>query len=300
MGRNSALTQLERRTLVEQRSAAIEQMNSKLRRKFNQIEKMFTDSREQNLRFYHQLGRKLIEIREDPDGYGQNATALVEQAMQIQARTLRKARAFAETYSEEELEELIALTDEETGFRLHWGHMTYLLSVRTKQSRDSLARKAVRECLDPPALHAEIKRRYPNRGVGGGRPHRLPPTMHLQIRQMMTVLANLVAKRSLWNNEDDELNVFVNIMNAPPDGITDADRENLQEIQRVLPGLNRELTRMAEQIDQCCQRVDQVYEQRARDQEEANRREIDSGREHRSIDLNSGGKNRKKRATASA
>ncbi len=87
------------------RTAAIEQMNSKLKRKFNSIEKSVNDARADNLRFYYKIGQICETIRENPEEYvGHDGTAglkLIEEALSTQARTLRKAAAFARTYDEE-------------------------------------------------------------------------------------------------------------------------------------------------------------------------------------------------------
>jgi hypothetical protein len=269
--------------VAAEREEAINSMNAKLKRKLRKIEKMVTDTREANLRFYYNMGRELIEARDDPDEYGRNALGKLERAMSTQKRTLRKTRQFAETYSPERLEALLALEHEGTGFRIHWGHLTYLLGLNTEKQQDTWAAKAVRNLWDPPTLHAQIKKRFPGRGVGGGRPHKLPATVHMQIRQMMEVTRNWVNKRHLWDGADE--NVFANIINEAPDQLEEIDKENLEATKELLANIIAQAPRMVTQLDECIARLDDVFEQRAKDAEAAAERETAAGKQHRAIDL---------------
>jgi len=305
VGRTSAGTRVQRsaKVIAEDRETAVSAMNSKLKRKLGQVEKMIADSRESNLRFYHQLGKICQEVRDDPDTYSRNGYRLLEQALYTQKRTLRKARSFAEQYNDERLATLIALVNEGTGYRLHWGHMTYLLGLNTEKQQDEFAERAVRNLWDPPALHAAIKKRFGDRGVGGGRPHKLPATTHMQIRQMMETSRNWVNKRHLWNGDDE--NVFANIVNEAPDELTDTDLENLRATVEYLDQMITEARQMKTQIGECATRIEEVFRQRAKQAEEEANREVGAGKQHRSIDLGEEGQTgstgrRRRRATAPA
>lgn len=302
MGRTAASANRQRnaRAMAADREAAFEQMNGQLKKKCRKIEKMITDTREQNLRFYHGLGSEVHDVRADPEKYGIDGMTQLERALSTQTRTLRKARQFFEDYDSELLEELISLVHEDTGFRLHWGHVTYLLGLNTKKQKSDWAKRAVRNLWDPPALHAQIKDRFPDRGRGGGRPHKLPPTVHLQIRQMMEVARNFINKRRLWNDPDE--NVFENVMQEPPDELVELDKENLEATKSYLETIVREATDMIQQVDECIVRVEQVFEARTKAAEEAAEREADAGRAHRSINLNEGGstKTRRRRSQTAA
>lgn len=306
MGRQSQATRAAQRsvkTISDDRKEAVEQMNAKLKRKLGTIDKMFADSREANLRFYHKLGSICREVKEDPETYDRKGYRLLEQALYTQKRTLRKARQFAELYDEAQLNGLIAMVHENTGYRIHWGHLTYLLGLNTEKQREDWAQKAVRNLWDPPALHAAIKKRFGDRGVGGGRPHQLPATTHMQIRQMMEVSRNFVNKRNLWNGDDE--NVFANVANEAPDEIVELDLDNLEATKAHLRTIATEARAMETQIDACIARVKDVFKQRAKAEKAAKKKESGAGKQLRSIDLGDGGQkgttgSRRRRAPASA
>src|SRR5690606_7055184 len=126
---------------------AIEQMSAPLRRLFTSIEKSVSDLRAQNLKYYHAIGTLCERIRQNPEQYvGKDGTPglkLIEQALSTQARTLRKAAAFAREYDEEQLNRLIAMQHPETKFQLNWGHVSFLLTVPTAERRERFAQEAV-------------------------------------------------------------------------------------------------------------------------------------------------------------
>lgn len=299
MGRSSASANMMRSAaaIASDRKEAIEAMGAKLRRKLAQVEKMFDNTREANLRFYYNLGAAMLDVRRNPDKYdGPQSEQLLKRAMYTKKRQLDRAIQFAELFEPDQFEAIVALQHPETGFQLHWGHMTYLMTLSTKKQRADMAAKAVREMWDPSALYAAIKRRYPDRGGhGGGRPHSLPATVHMQIRQMMEVTRNFIKKRELWNGV--EMNVFDNILTGPPDDLTDVDLENLQYTKQLLTTAEREAGAMRLQIEACEARVQEVLELRARAAQEMKDREAAVGKQHRAIDLNN---NQRQRRAAAA
>jgi hypothetical protein len=234
-------------------------MNSHMRSKLTQLEQLFTDTREQTLRFYHTVGSICNAVQANPGYYGDYQ--LLEQALATQKRVIRKARQFASMYTTEQLQALISLQQEDTGFRLHWGHMSYLLSVPTERQRTEFADRAVRNHWDPRTLHAAIQQRFGARGNGGGRPHAVPPTVHAQIRQMSEITRMFLAKREVWNGE--EVNFFDNIRNAPPDDLAEVDLVNLRSIETNLQAMATEVGQMATQITECISRVEAVLSERA-------------------------------------
>ena len=204
MGRQSLKTRSERAgtdkqkkkrkltaaVMTKQRTSAIDLMSQRLVRKFNKIEKSVNDLRADNLRYYHQIGVICEEIREEPEKYlGKDGTPglkLIEQALATQSRTLRKAAMFARLYDEDSLENLIGLHHSETNFQLHWGHVSFLLTLPTQGKRDKFAETAVEKMLDPAALHELIKKRTQKSG-GHGRKHEMPKSVPAQIRQILTI-----------------------------------------------------------------------------------------------------------------
>lgn len=301
MGRTSVAAKAQRQVNVVagDREAAIAAMNAATKKKLIQVEKMIADSRESNLRFYHKLGQTCHEVRTQSEVYTDSGYRLIEQAMATQKRVLRKARLFYELYKPEKLQELIDMVNERTGYRLHWGHVTYLLGINTETQRSDWAAKAVKNLWDPPALHAAIKKARGFKAGTGGRPHQIPPTVHMQIRQMMEVSRNWMVKRSLWDGE--EVNVFANVVNEPPDEIHDLDLENLKATREYVQDMVAQAGAMVTQLDECIAWVEEVFVKREEDKAAAEAREAAAGKQHRSIDLNTqGGKLNKKRAKSVA
>lgn len=269
--------------ITKRRSAAVDQMNSKLRRKFTQIEKKVNDLRAENLRFYHKIGEVVLDIKQHPEEYvghdGTPGIKLIEEALSTQARTLRKAASFAETYSNEELDELISMYNTQTNFQLHWGHVSFLLTLPAKEQRVKYAMEAVEKMWDPSALHDAIKRRT-SRGAGHGRGHEMPATVAAQVRQIKKITDQWVKKNAnVWNGEDK--NVFENVMNHPPEEMTDELLADLREVKELFTDLIEGVASSDKQLDRVIEHVNGVLEARAT--AEANAQE--HGKEQRNIDL---------------
>lgn len=249
MGRQSLQTKAKRRKTAAQlgndRDEALGKMNSKLKRKFKMLDKSFSSLQEDNLRYYWKIGKHYEDVRREPDQYagadGESGTKLLQQALATQARTLRKAAKFAEFYDKEKLDELVALRNETTGYQLHWGHVSFLLTLGTatdSSRRESYAREAVTKMLDPPALHDLIKKRLKRSGHGG-RSHTMPKTVHAQIRQILTICRAWVGKnQTVWNGESES--IFGNIMNLSPEEMEPDMVEHLQEIETLMSHISEQ------------------------------------------------------------
>ena len=282
--------------ITKQRTAALEQMNSRLQRKFTQIEKSVNDLRADNLRYYYKIGQICEDIRENPQQYlghdGTPGLRLVEQALSTQARTLRKAAMFAREYKENELKELIGFFHKETNFQLHWGHVSFLLSLPNAETRRRFAMEAIEHMLDPPALHELIKKKT-QRGPSHGRKHEMPKTVAAQIRQINTICKAWLGKNDgVWNGEDES--VFGNITNMPPEDMTPEMVEELLEAGAQMTliaeaaGANvPKISRAAEHMKGC---IDKRDKEAAAEQE--------AGRNTRAIDLDNDGTGKKDRTSS--
>lgn len=269
--------------IIAERTSAIEQMNSSLRRRFNKLEKSVNDLRADNLRYYHNIGVICEEIRESPETYvGKDGTPglkLIEQALSTQARTLRKAALFARTYSPARLETLIGLVNSETNFQLHWGHVSFLLTLPTEEKQDRFAAEAVEKMLDPPALHDLIKKRTQRSG-GHGRTHAMPKTVGAQIRQILTICKQWTGKNSnVWNGDDES--VFGNIMNMPVDDMEPDMVEQLTEIE----GLMTEISESAGENVEKTRRAREHLAASIKKREDAEKQAKEHGKQHRAIDM---------------
>lgn len=311
MGRQSLKTRAERsgsatkkkkrtvKSMTAERTGAIEQMNSKLKRKFTKIEKSVNDLRADNLRYYWQIGAICEEIRENADQYlGKDGTPglkLIEQALSTQARTLRKAATFARLYTESQLEDLISLYHSETNFQLHWGHVSFLLTLPTEDKREKYAQEAVEKMLDPPALHDLIKKRTKRSG-GHGRKHEMPKTVPAQIRQIITICRQWTGKNDgVWNGEEES--VFGNIMNLPPEEMEPDMVEQMDEIAELMQSIADSASENVGRATRAKEHLEATIQKR--DEQEA--AETESGRQTRAIDLDSdgtGSRGRRRRGSA--
>lgn len=238
MGRQSLREKAKRRAadVAEVRTEALDQMNSKLSRKFRLIEKQVNDLRAENIRYYHQIGKLCEEVRLNADEYvgkdGTSGLKLIEQALSTQARTLRKAAAFARTCDDKEVEDLISWRHTDTEFRLHWGHVSFLLTLDSKKKRTEFAEMAVEEMLEPPALHKRIQKKT-GRSGGHGRKHEMPKTVPAQVRQILTIAKAFMGKQEgVWAAEDES--VFGNLMELEADDVSEEMVEQLHEIEEVM------------------------------------------------------------------
>lgn len=275
--------------VVEDRQAAIEAMNPNLKRRFAQVEKRVNDLQEENLRYYHELGQLIQEIKADPDRYGRNAVKLIERALCTQARTLRDAANFAREFDNAELEDLLRMRNEAAGFRLHFGHVRYLLIVPEKEQRRNYALRAVEALWDPKQLHEKIKRAYGAREPHGPG-HKCPGTIAAQIRQIMEVSRVWLAKQTtVWNGQEaGTSNVFANIMDAPADVFSEDDLENIQKAKEIMRAIAEEAAGNVARIDRIVEHMTAcLAAQAAHTQQEraGAAAEADAGRERRSVDI---------------
>lgn len=288
--------------ITQRRSAAVDQMNSKLLRKFTQLEKKVNDLRAENLRFYHKIGEVVLDIKQHPEEYvghdGTPGIKLIEDALSTQARTLRKAASFAETYDQGELDELISMYHKETNFQLHWGHVSFLLTLQNKEQRVKYAMEAVEKMWDPPALHEAIKRRT-NRESGHGRGHELPANVPAQVRQIKKLTDQWVKKNAqVWDGEDK--NVFENVMNLPPEEMSDELLADLNEVFGLFQELIDGATISISKVERAGEHVKGCLEARAAADASAK----EHGKEPRNIELKDDdgktGKSSKRRRSTSA
>lgn len=208
-------------------------MNAALRSQFDIIESNFDHMQQENIRYYHKLGRLLAEIREDEGKYvgndGTPGRSLIEQALSTQARTLRACDDFAAKYTESEMLDLAAMKHAETNFRLQWAHVRYLLSVENKEQRNQWAEDAVVNGWAPNVLHERIKKGE-KRGPKHGRGHSVPATVEGQFRQMRDISKTWRDKQQkVWNGQD--VNIFTNLHEATKGQISVDLLEYLNELR---------------------------------------------------------------------
>jgi len=250
MPRQSLATRAARRPsdVTGIRNDAVIQMNDPLTRKFRMLETSVNDLQAQNLRYYHKIGKICEEIRQSPDKYvgldGTPGLKLIERALSTQARVLRKAATFAKEYTDQQLEELIGLTNPETKFRLNWGHVSFLLTLSNHERRLKYAQEAVEKLWDPGALHEAIKKRTQRSG-GHGRKHEMPKTISAQIRQIAKLCKQLLAKNdNVWDGA--EQSVFTNILNMPA---ADMESEMVEQLELIAENMTQISDAMVKNVE---------------------------------------------------
>jgi hypothetical protein len=218
------------------RKAAIKRMNEALKAKFEAIETQVQTLQSENIVFYYGLGEIVREIQNDSGRYvgsdGTSGMDLLEDAMATQKRTLRKCAAFVQAYTRSEMRALIELCNTETAYTLHWGHVSYLLTLTDKEERTKFAYEAVTRMWDPSMLHERI-RKAKGKSSGHGRKHTLPVTVEKQVRQIRDLSRTWMGKQNdVWNGS--EVNVFTNVLNAGNKQITPELQDYLLEIRELM------------------------------------------------------------------
>lgn len=290
MGR-TALKDAEHRAKVATaaRQESLGDMNAALRKKTEQIETLAKSTRKSNLIYYHKLGQHVLDVRQNADGkYGtdtEKPIKKVEAALFAQKRTLRKAATFADLYSQDDLDELIAMFDDESSIAVHWGHMTYILTLATKPLRREFAQMVLDKKMDPPALHAAIKRREGKGKKGHGRKMECPKTIHAQIRQMLETTRVWLGKHdTIWYG--DETNVIENILGAEEKEVGQEDLENMQALLELLPEMNRFSKQFQTPVKKAIKVMEKIVKDRdATNQADESHETLDKGRQHRAIDI---------------
>ena len=298
MGRQSPHVVQERlnKPLVAERANALNEMNTPLRRKCDQLVRLSADIRTANLSHYYKLGTLCAEIRlNEGEKYGENPMGLIASYMPTQARQMRKTMTFAEAYSKAEFQALVAMVNPTYGNTIHWGHVTYLLTLPSAAARTEWAKKALRNNWDPALLHYEMQRAQGKKDSAHGRKHELPKTLAAQIYQVLRFSGQWLTKsRDVWDG--DKISVFANIIEAPPDELTPEMLEDVVNVKRVMKEITKASRENAARVDEVIQHITEVLEAREKEEQRQEDARLGHGKEVRAIDLN-GSKRRRRSAT---
>lgn len=247
------------------RQEALAGMNAALRKKIARIERMISDTREATIRFYYHLGKEVRDIRHNPDGiYGERPLQQLEKVFGTTKRTLYKACTFAEVYSEAQVEALIALENTESGFRLNYQHVVYLLGLPTAALRDQFARRAVAESWEPKELMRAIQRYCGRSRVGAAnRRHKLPTGLQQQLQQILDVTRTWHSKYiQLWA-DDSENSVLTSVLAEADEHLTAVMLDILLAVQDLLPTVEQELHDIQQPVARAIEHIGYVLERRA-------------------------------------
>lgn len=242
---------------VKQRLAALQHMNPALRSKLNDVEQMLTTISQNSIMFNYKLGALLKDIRMNPKKYGgDTAMDLIERALPGRADLIRRSVQFAMEMTAADADELSSLENTDAAFRLNWGHLIVLLTLKNKEQRLVYAKRAISELLEPAALHKLIQSKTGKKN-NGGRPHKLPATIPGQLRQVKTKTTDWIAKHeAIWDGNADS--AFDNMLSCSADVVTvdmlndaRATREALAQMAELAKKDIDTFDKIIERIERC-------------------------------------------------
>jgi hypothetical protein len=133
----------------------------------------------ETIKEFHEIGQSSLTSRPGRGEYKDRAIDREAEEKVINPDTLRKARKFAEVYTDDELDALCSLIEEvqpaQASTKAIFGktHIIRLLSVSSKRKRQAFQRRAVKGGWSVDELESEINCEQGARRAGGKRP-RLP------------------------------------------------------------------------------------------------------------------------------
>lgn len=236
-----------------------EGMRDELRVKLGEIEQIISDSRSFTLRSYYQLGKVVLEVRENPDVYGPDAWDQLCKALPGYRRTMQNAAIFRKNFTEAEFDELLQMRDEESGFAIQWSHVVLVLGIEDKKLRKQLLQQALKKKLDARDFHETVKAAMGGARRAGGRPVTMPDSLRGQVSQVYRVTRQWVQKGKLWLGlEGDGPSVFDNILqlDEPPD---DETFDRLLELETLLEDMSHQLSAMKAAMRKAMKHADKLW-----------------------------------------
>jgi hypothetical protein len=227
--------------MQENRERAVALMGDSLRGVFETIETQLDSMKAQNILNFWNIGKQLQDITTFPERYAtadnSDPMKTIIKALSWQERQARCALQFFRCYTEESLQKLLELKNPGTGFRLHFGHVRYLLTVESPDLRDSYAERAVTDCLTPEQLHKLIQTTE-DREPSHGRTSVLPKTLTGQLLQIVDASQKFVNKQEqVWNGEN--VSVFANLTNAEDNELCHEHLDLLRALQELMQRMQR-------------------------------------------------------------
>src|SRR4051812_31018170 len=157
---------------------------------------------ESGLRHLHAVGREALArfpvgAAIDPDTVHE-----IAEREGLRLDNMQRARQFARTYSEKDLEDLCRLRTP-GGMPLSWGHVRRLVSIPNKAKRAALQKRSAREGWTAAQLSEVIQREVVGRKRRyGGRPFTAPRTLEEGLRQVVLRSEEWLRRcRESWSGE---------------------------------------------------------------------------------------------------
>src|SRR4051812_44813865 len=157
---------------------------------------------ESRLRHLHAVGREALARFPVGAAFDPETIHEIADREGLRLDNMQRARQFARSYSEKDLEELCRLRTA-GGMPLSWGHVRRLVSIPNKAKRSALQRRAAKEGWTAAQISEAILREVVGRRrQNGGRPFAAPRTLGEGLRQVVLRSEEWLRRcRESWSGE---------------------------------------------------------------------------------------------------
>ncbi len=199
------------------------------------------------IQLFHDLGRNLPPRQRHKDAYGRGIIKDEADRLHINEDTVRKARAFAEGYTKEELRELCrrireVQTDQEEGLAVfEKTHVIRLLSIPEGEEREVLQEQAIQSAWSCAELEAEIAKKYGPRRQGGRR-RRVPADPGGLLTQLVRLCESWRRWHAALGSEDGDQSRMKNL----PSGIRRQVETTTQAVAALQEAVEKRLRKERE------------------------------------------------------
>ena len=109
----------------------------------------------------HRIGQKVNQIKADEQTYGEGAVERIAKHIGYSPTWLYACGQVAETWSEEQLKEMLQERDQVRGRPLCWSHFVLIGELTSSQQRKKWVRRTLQQGLTVAQLAAELKNSPP-------------------------------------------------------------------------------------------------------------------------------------------
>lgn len=192
---------------AEEREKALAQMNDNLRAVHEEAEDLLNRETECIIRSRYELGLLVKEVDEDEkNSYGAKAIETLSKALGRNKTILYDALKFVNTYSEEQVNELLAARNN-NNIPLSWSHVEALIHTPDDDVRDKMLDSALIECWTGAELAKKISEALGGtRSNSPGRPLSKPKSFDGYLDSIITTSEVLTKKvEQVWLGGDKTL-----------------------------------------------------------------------------------------------
>jgi DUF1016 N-terminal domain len=209
MPKSKEITELERKKFLNN-------LNEQQKIKLERLAEINKEIANDELRKIHLFGKEMIEIKGDKNAFGNKFMDNIAPLFGYKPSALYKRMEFAQIFSSEDVERILAMPFSGGRGSLSWGHCAILLSKCHEQSlRWELLEEAAKNGWTTDVLKAKARERVPNsqRRNNPGRPATTPESVDGKLLQINDTLTPLAKRAELWVSDDNGL---VSALNKVP------------------------------------------------------------------------------------